>query len=258
MKLVGGLLDRCPRLQSSSGIQSVVSVIGRCRVDLKRRPQLRGGWVFEVGRQHEVARHDADHLKRLAVQLNRAPDYGGIAAVSARPQAVPDDDEVRPVRDVLRGRERATGRRRNAEDRKQVRSDIPRGNPLGFSVAGDVDLPVAPGTHRRQGLSTSAVVDDFSCRHPGFVERRPLAPDHHRPIGIVPGQRPQQNGVYDAEDGRIGADAERQRQNRDRGKRRIPPHAAGAEAEIGDQSVDQCASHDSGLDGRERPEGCLR
>ena len=52
------------------------------------------------------------------------------------------------------------------------------------------------------------------------------------PVGIGPRQRPQQHGVDDAEDRGVGADAERQREDRHRGEARIARERAGAETQI--------------------------
>ena len=50
---------------------------------------------------------------------------------------------------------------------------------------------------------------------------RRVLPDHDELFGIFIGQRPKQNGINDAEDGAVRADAERQRQYRNRGESRI-------------------------------------
>src|SRR4030095_5026154 len=44
---------------------------------------------------------------------------------------------------------------------------------------------------------------------------------YHDPIGIWVRQRPQQNGIYDAEDGSIGANTERKGQHRDKSECRL-------------------------------------
>ena len=129
-----------------------------------------------------------------------------------------------------------------------------RGYPLRLAVAGQVDLAVAPRRHLRQRAAAAAIVVYLPAGDPGLVEVGPLAPDHHRALRLAPWQRPQQHGVDDAENGGVGADAERQGHHRDR---RQSPGCAAARARRnagrperwrGRQSMRHC----SGLDGPQR------
>ena len=48
----------------------------------------------------------------------------------------------------------------------------------------------------------------------------------HQSIGFRVGERTKQDGVHEAEDQRVGADAERERENDDEGGARLPRHDA--------------------------------
>ena len=58
-------------------------------------------------------------------------------------------------------------------------------------------------------------------RHRIILSRPGRFVQDHDPVGIRIRQRPEQNGVDDAEDGGVRADPERKRQDCNRGKRRI-------------------------------------
>jgi hypothetical protein len=56
--------------------------------------------------------------------------------------------------------------------------------------------------------------------------RRVGAENHDEPRRIGEGERPQQHSVDDTEDRAVGADAERERADRDRGEARVPAQRA--------------------------------
>jgi hypothetical protein len=48
-----------------------------------------------------------------------------------------------------------------------------------------------------------------------------VTPQDHDPVGLGVGQRPQKDGIDDAEDGGVGPDAEREGQQRDQCEARL-------------------------------------
>ena len=70
-------------------------------------------------------------------------------------------------------------------------------------------------------LARTPPVLEVRIRADVLVEPLPrvVGPQHHQPVGLRVGQRPQQHRVDDGEDRGIRADAERQRERRDRGRR---------------------------------------
>ena len=253
VQFVRGLFNRRSRFQAADGIEAVAAMVHAGGIHLLRQPQLRRLGILIIGRQDEARRHDAGDLVGVAVDLDGAADNSGVGGVAARPQGVAENDDVRTVAHVLGGGERPSHHCSHAERREQVRRDACRGHALRVAVAGEVHLPLTPGGDLAERLSPPPVVDDLAGRHPGLVERRPLAPDHHRPVGLAPRQRPQEDGVDDAEDGRVRADAEGQRQDRDGGERRVPAERTGAKANVLQGSVEKGRGHGVGLDGQNWP-----
>jgi hypothetical protein len=232
VEIIPRLIDRYAGLEPRRRIVAVVAMIGARLVPSSGSPQRARRGILEVGRQDELGRHDADDLVRHAVDLNRPPDHPRVAGVPPLPEAVPENHEVRAVRHVLFGREQPSTDRRHTEHRKQVRGHRRRGEALRLSVSGEIDLTLAPGSDIAQRPRLPPVTIHFAVGHPRLIEGRPAAPDHHGAVGVAPRQRPEQHGVHHAENGGIGADAERQRQHRNAGKTGVAAEGARAEAQV--------------------------
>ncbi len=247
-QLVGGLPHGRTRLQPAGRVKAVAAVIGGGRVHLQRRPQLRRFGVAKISRQHEARRHDADDLEGVAVDEDRSADDRGIGGVAPVPESVTKDDEPGTVGEVLLGRERAADHRRDAERRERVGADARARDALGFLAAGQVHLSFAPGRDLLQRPAAPAIVHDLALGHPGLVERRPLAPDHHRAIGLGPRQRPEEHGVEHAEDGGVGADPERERQDGNGREAWTAEERARPEPEVLPECFEECgAGHNTCL-----------
>ena len=80
----------------------------------------------------------------------------------------------------------------------------------------------------RQSADVTALRDRIPSR------RKP-----HELLGVGERQRPQQDRVHDAEDGSIGANGERQDQDRQRRKSRLPPHRPQRVAQVLRQSIQE-------------------
>ena len=212
VQVVARLRDRSARLEPARRVKSVISVVRARAVPPIRRPQRARRRILEIGRQHEVRGHDPDDLVRRAVDLDRAAEDRRVAGIPPLPEAVAEDRDLRPVRDVLLRREDTSPDRRHAEDGEQVRRHGPGGDALGVAVTRQVHLPVVPRRDLAERAAFLAIVVDLAIGNPGLVERRPAAPDHDGAVGLAPWQRAQQDGVDDAEDRRVRADAERERQ----------------------------------------------
>lgn len=68
---------------------------------------------------------------------------------------------------------------------------------------------------------------------------RLVIPNHYKRVGILVGQRPQQNGIDHAEDGAVCADAEGERDNDDDRKGRTAREHAQAVTQILNQIAEQ-------------------
>src|SRR5204862_3309262 len=81
--------------------------------------------------------------------------------------------------------------------------------------------------------------------------------DSYEAIGFVEGQRPQQHGVDDAEDGGVGADAEREDGDDGQRERRRPEQRSEAIAKVGEEGLHDRVSRGWSLVGRRRTlKGC--
>ena len=78
------------------------------------------------------------------------------------------------------------------------------------------------------------------------AERNTFAPNDA--VGVLVGQGLQQEAVDEAENGRVGADAERQGQNRDRGEPGGPGQRPQAVAQVCEEGRHQATSKDDRLD----------
>jgi hypothetical protein len=87
------------------------------------------------------------------------------------------------------------------------------------------------------------------------VARTELRPHEHEPLGVAVGERPQEHTIDDAEDGRAGADAQRDGQRRDCGEdRALAERASG----VGDIPKERIHPTSSGRVPRRRADRWLR
>ena len=121
----------------------------------------------------------------------------------------------------------------------------------GSPVAGEVEALGPDPRQPREGGVAGAEVGDVAGRGRQRVEADALLhlgavlPRHDEPIGAGVRQRLQQDAVDDAEDGRVAADPERQRDDRDQRKSRSARERANGGADV----LHRCWS------GSERPGG---
>ena len=166
----------------------------------------------------ESRRQHADDLVRFARQHGHAPNRRWLGAEAAPPQPVADDRDAARVGHAVAGHEVAAERRRAAEHRQVLVRHLLAGERFGLGVAAERRTPAA---HRRHALDLRelrAPIHDVARRSP-FVGRATagpqVLPQHHQAIGAWIRQRPQHQRVDDGEDGGVGADAQRQREDGD-------------------------------------------
>ena len=179
--------------------------------------------VGELVREEEPRRQHADDrdlpraaLRRVVERERAADDVVG-AAEPALPVGVTDHGDRRAIPLVL-VRDEAPAKRPDAEHREQVAGDERvsraragaagiighrRGAPRGEE--GHVGQRVAPGTPVEDRGRGSR----FAVQAAADV----VGPHEHEAAGVAVGQGPEEHGVRDAEQRRVGADAERERQH---------------------------------------------
>jgi hypothetical protein len=194
-------------------------------VDLQRQPQSR-----EAGRRHA---HDGEGL---ALDADGATDSGGVAIEVPSPERVPDDRDRRGLRsveaDVGVGEDPA-GDGPNPEFRKVVAGD--RGHIAARSdiVNLDVDYAVrGPANEGRQALLPFGDRPEHRQRERPVSRRRCGPCERDERGGIAYRQVAQHEGVQDGEDCGVGADGERQRQDRAGGENRRLPESPDCQPHI--------------------------
>ena len=178
----------------------------------QRRQHL--AWERESRRQHP------DDLVRLAVQNEGRANRGRVAAEPPLPQPVREHECPGPARDIVLGHEQAAGCRATAEHRQQVGRDSQRADAFRLAAAGDRGVGADGNGHIREGGLTVANVEVLGRREPvlGDAETGRSVPQHHQAFGFRIGQGPQEHAGGHAEEGGVGADAERQRHDGRGGK----------------------------------------
>ncbi len=188
---------------------------GRRRIHRERHPELR-----RVAQTLEAGRHDADHgvLPRRAAERERAPEDLRIGAESALPQTVAQNDHVRRLgHEVLVGLKHAAARRRHAQQRKVRRRDEFSVDALGLLGPDHRHALAVEGGDVLEALRSRAPIDVVRIRGPPAFHSRAhdIAPQFHERGRILVRERPLADRVDEAEDGRVRADADRERQHRD-------------------------------------------
>ena len=132
-------------------------------------------------------------------------------------------------------REQTSERRLHAEHRQDAVGDEERAHLLGLGQAGDTDRAEFTEPDILENLTILAVGEVEKRRGPGSgqVDARQGVIEHDQLVGAWIRQRLQQHALDYAEDRRIGADADGQRQHRD----------AGEERHLGEASQNLVESH---------------
>ena len=101
----------------------------------------------------------------------------------------------------------------------------------GWLAATQAHLPAGPSGHGlERGVLALPIEEVPAAVHVAITVH--LGPDHDDAVGLVVGQRGQQRSVNDAEDGGVGANAEREGENGDRREAGIFPEQTQAEKEV--------------------------
>ena len=218
IEVFAGLGEGDALFQASDRLQVLAAAAGvrRGRVVAERRPDL--GRLVEVRREQrlEGGRHHADDLEVLLVHPDLPADDGGVGAEAPPPERVAQDELAPRVRPVVRRLEAPAERRADAEQVEVVRADPHARDALGLAALRQRRLPEADDRGRLKGARLVAKVGEG--RKPdvvGVAFGLPVA-EEDEPVRRGVGQRLEERRVEDAEDGRVGADADREGGERDR------------------------------------------
>jgi hypothetical protein len=236
-ELVGrrlGLLQRDAILQPRHDI----TVPRRAAATATRGSQRNEVIGRRVG-EREAWRHHADDRARcvVATEIGHAQAFAedvGRSVEPALPQVVADEHDLFGVAVILRLGEPAPHDRLHTERLHGVIREHLALEPLGSScqrilgvghVSRDTDVATRRAEERvlRGEVHADRRVEATSLVGP--LRRR--GPQLHQSTGFRVGQRTKQDGVHEAEYQRVGADAEREREDDDERGARLPCHDAG-------------------------------
>ena len=186
-------------------------------VVLDRRPQLHARRVREAGGQN------ADDHVRLAVEREHAPDRRGAGAEPLLPELMTEQHDAGAARFVLLWAKRAPEDWLHAQHAEQARAHLSAVQPHRFTDARQRHPERVARGNIGQRVVLRADVEEVRRGHHGLVtvpRQMEYADELGRPVIR---QRFEQDAVHDREDGAVGPDAERQRDERhDREGRRLP------------------------------------
>ena len=184
----------------------------------------------------------ADNRAGVGAHANRTPDDTGIAPEAARPETVADHHRAAIAGAeliVLLGQQ-ASCRRREAEDGEVIAGDG-AGSKVGCVGAIERhrhERIVVDGEKARQRVLTpSQLFEDWIEQDPALALM--LRHELDETIGLRNRQGPQHDGIQHAEDGRRGANPERERRDGRRGEARTPAQRARRVSEILQEAVDE-------------------
>jgi hypothetical protein len=168
-----------------------------------------------------------DDREGKAIQRDRPADNRRVSTELALPEPMRDDrDRLRAAHAIVVGQNCPSERGVDAERCEVPASDELAAHALGFPGASQVHVPPKEAVNGLKGASKSSEILEFRVR-PAEGVRRPARPSHaalkdRQRLGMRVRNRPQHDRVEDAEDHRVGTDAERQRANRSRCKEWTP------------------------------------
>ena len=173
----------------------------------------------------------------MAVERKGFSDRRRAGAVGALPEAVAEHGDGRAAADVVRGLQQAAGGGREAEAAEEAAAHPGAGNPPRLAARREVEHRLAAaGTGEGAGEEVFAVAQLLPDRvgEDVVVVHRDL----HQLFRMSDRERAQHHGVDQAEDRRVGADAEGEREDGDQREAGAPAQHARRVAQIGDQRLE--------------------
>ena len=215
----------------------------------QRHPDVRLGGEPEAVRHLAAARkgetggHHPHHRQRRAVDVEDAAEHVAVAAETALPEVVREQDGGPLALVVVLRQQDAAEQGRRAERLEELAGDPHRRDLLGIAVPREAQPVGVDDRHLRERLRRLPVVEGRrrdrqlvgEADLPGQLRVR--GPDHRQPLGIAERQRRQQHRIDDAEDRRVGADPQRQREDGDDRERRPLEQRPAGEAKVLQQGL---------------------
>ena len=167
------------------------------------------------------------HLEHFAHDIR-------VAALVALPVFVAQNQHGGRVHPVVGGNEGAAQQRLHAQHIEEIGGDYRGLHALGGGFPHQQEVHRVMLHDAAQGVVAVAVILDFLHREGDIVDVRlvELLMQHHQLPAVAIRQRAQEHAVHHAENGRVGADAESQGENRHAGKARVLHQHANAVADV--------------------------
>jgi hypothetical protein len=170
----------------------------------------------------KAARQHAGDRVRCGIQRDVPSGYIRARTECASPQRVADEANGLGAGPVLLRQERAAYRRAHAQHIEEIPRNARRGKLLRIAQAGQVEVLV--GERREPGKRAVLFAQECRARKRKRLDRSRRIGlrriDQHQPLGMRVRQRPQQQRVGHAENRRVRADAQRQRDDGHQGEAR--------------------------------------
>ena len=224
-------LEQPEHLQPREGAPVGDDVALRRRAERARRG--RHVDVDAVGIVRHV-RHHADDGVRPVVHLEHLADDVRVAAEPGGPVVVAEHEHRLGALVVVGIGEGAADERPDAEHVEEVVRDHAGGHPVGLAAPQQIEVHLVELHQAVQAGELLAVVVELLDRDAEVLlvgQRRGVA-DDHQPLAVGVRQRREEHAVHHAEDRRVGADAEAQREHGDRGVAGRLPQGAGGVAHV--------------------------
>src|SRR3989454_9297976 len=211
LHLRAGLLQLHAWLQATNcGQITCAAQTSLPRVHGQRHPKVR-----ITQRKTEISWHDAHHSEALAIELNTSAQYVRIHAKSPPPESVTQNNNAIMPGFPFLAQDRPALGGPPPQRGKKVRRSPNALQRFGLALAGDVRGPILIRCQALEALALLPPVEEIGGRHWLTVTTlRPLFPNSGQSVEVRKSDRAAKEKVREAEDGGVGANAEREGERR--------------------------------------------
>src|SRR6476661_6727867 len=156
-----------------------------------------------------------NNCKGIIVDPDGTAENMWIGAIGTAPQAIADHGLCSETRHEIVRPEQPSNLRGHTQHGKVAETAIDPLDTLGLSGAGQILATLENWAYIFKYTRSRLEVVEFGLGKPNVPQSYAglVKKDSYQTIGIGVGQRTQQNGIHDAENGRVGSHAQSQRQD---------------------------------------------
>src|ERR1700756_5335373 len=161
------------------------------------------------------ARQNPNNCKGIIVDPDGTAENMRIGAIGTAPQAITDYGLCGETRHEVLRAEQPSNLRGHTQHGKVAETAIDPLDTLGLSGAGQILATLEDWAHIFKYIRSRLQVIEFGLGKPNVPQSYAglVKEDSYQTIGIGVGQRTQQHGIHDAENGRVSTHAQSQRQD---------------------------------------------